>query len=70
MSPELYERLMQLPPENMIALMMNALDEMQAQNGRSRTRCIMLAIDAPQVEEGKWKIPSVEEIKQRTEGFL
>lgn len=70
MNEQLYERLMQLPPENLISLMMMALDEMQAYNGRSRTHCIMTAIGAENVDENTWRVPPVEKIKENTKGFL
>jgi hypothetical protein len=62
-----YERLLQLPRANLVNLMMEALDYMQQFNGRGRTTCIMMALNAKEVDEKKWQIPTVAEMKKATQ---
>lgn len=69
MDEKLYQLLLKLPKENIVNLMWEALDEMQSYNGRSRQTCIMLAMDATEVGEGKRKLPSLAEIKRSTENM-
>jgi len=69
MNDNLYELLLKLPKRNLVNIMWEALDEMQAFNGRTRTFCIMSAIGAKNTEEGKYKIPSINEIKKHTENM-
>lgn len=45
------EALMELPKENLIAMMYNALDEMQSWNGQSRHRAIMRSLNARCTED-------------------
>lgn len=42
-SDGLYERLLELPKENLLNLMLDAVSEMQASNTRNPTRCIVAA---------------------------
>lgn len=66
MSDGLYELLMKLPRANLIALLWEALDEMQGYNGNSKLHCIMTALGAKEIEEGRWERPSVAEAKKAT----
>ena len=38
--------LLKLPKQNLVNLMLSALDEMQVYNGRSKTECIATALGA------------------------
>lgn len=64
-SDTLYRRLMLLPRANLIELMMEALDYMEAYNGRTRQQCLMLALEAKEIEGG-WKLPSLKDMKEVT----
>ena len=66
MSDGLYELLMKLPRANLINLLYHALDEMQQYNGRSKLHCIMTALGAKEIEEGRWERPSIAEAKRAT----
>lgn len=70
MEDNLYDTLKKLPKENIINLMMLALDEMELYNGRSRITCIMLAMGATQTDDGKWKIPAMTKVIKNTERFF
>jgi len=69
MHDKLYEFLEKLPRAHLINLLWHALDEMQAYNGRSRTWCIMEALGGEEVEEGKWKFPTLKKAKENTESM-
>jgi hypothetical protein len=73
MDDKLYEILTKLPRRNLIHLMWDALDEMQAYNGRSRQECIMLAVgNAAESKEHEstgeisYRIKSLAELKRST----
>lgn len=73
MNDNLYETLTKLPRKNLIHLMWQALDEMQAWNGRSRQECIMIALgDSVEAKENEttgklsWSIKSLAELKRHT----
>jgi|GEM_PF-6773429 len=72
MDEKLYEMLEKLPRNNLIHLMWQALDEMQAWNGRSRQECIMIAmgsaVESKEKDDGttKYKIKSLAELKRQT----
>ena len=68
MIDSLYTLLMKLPRANLINLFWEALDEMQSYNGHSKLHCIMSALGAEEIEEGKWKRPSFSEAKKNTKG--
>lgn len=70
MEDKLFDALLKLPKENIINLMMIALDGMQQYNGKSRTTCVLLAMGATQTDDGKWKIPAISVVKQNTECFF
>ena len=55
MNDTLYGFLLSLPKASLINVMMEALSNMQQWNGRSETRCIMMAIGAKEIEEDKWQ---------------
>ena len=65
MNEKLYNQIMKLPKRNIINLMWEALDEMQAYNGRSRQECILLAMGASPIDS-KWKLPTQRELKENT----
>jgi len=75
MNDKLYKILTKLPRKNLIHLMWEALDEMQAHNARSRMECIMLALEgATESKEKKdgsmsYKIKSLAEVKRITENM-
>ena len=64
---------MKLPKQNLINLMWEALDHMQAYNGRSRTTCICMAMDCEEVEKDNgtvaFKPPSLKQVKENTENM-
>jgi len=64
---KLYNYLLKLPHENLVNLLLVALDEMQVCNSRSVTQCIAIAVGATEVEDGKWVFPEIEEVIKRTE---
>ena len=74
MDDKLYELLMKLPRKNLIGCMMQALDEMQSWNGRSRLHCICMAMgcDEKMKDDGNstWTVPSLKEIKDNTDCFM
>jgi len=63
-SDKLYDYLLHLPRRNLVNLMLHALDEMQAYNGRSFTFCIMEGMGAEKKDEGVWIYPSLKEAKE------
>ena len=65
-SDRLYEMLLLLPRRNLLNLMLMALDEMQAYNGKSRGAAIMEALCAEYVPDKGYKIPSLKIIKKLT----
>lgn len=73
MDEKLYDLLTKLPKQNIIHVMWEALDHMQAYNGRSRQACICMAIDCEEVpkENGTvaFKPPSIKKIKELTENM-
>lgn len=66
MNEKLYNFLLDLPKENLVHLMWAALDEMQSYNGKSRTKCILMAMGAEERDNGTWKLPELEEILENT----
>jgi len=70
MNEELYELLLKLPKENLINIMWNALDEMQAHNMRTRMFCIMESIGAIEKRDKhnriKYSVPKINIIKEYT----
>lgn len=74
MDDKLYELLMKLPRKNLISVMMQALDEMQAWNGRTRLHCICIALGCEEKMQNdgsqSYKVPSLKEIKENTDCFL
>jgi hypothetical protein len=56
-SMPLQDRLMSLPKDVLLEVMLQAIDEMQAYNGRSHNECILLAIEAENIDDTKWRIP-------------
>lgn len=66
MNEEIYQLLLKLPKQNIINVMWEALDHMQAYNGRSRMYCILEAIGYEQVNDNKWKPCSMAAIKRNT----
>lgn len=66
MSDEFYAFLMKLPRANLINLLDESLDLMQQYNGRSRMTCIMMALNAKEIEEGKWERPTLKAAKEAT----
>jgi hypothetical protein len=71
MDDRLYDLLLKLPRKNLIHLMWDALDEMQAYNGRSKTHCVATAmgLKPDNSEPTKWKVTSLAEIKRHTENL-
>jgi len=69
MNNEIYEILLKLPKKNIINLMWEALDHMQAYNCRSRTYCILESMGYKQVEDKKWRPCSLAEIKKNTDNM-
>lgn len=63
MSEWLYEYLMKLSQEQVVEIMYDALDNMEAYNGRSKTYCIVTAIPdatATETDKGyKYTLPKV-----------
>lgn len=70
MTEKLYNRLMELPKENLINLMEHSLDSMQAYNGKTIMCAIMDGLGAELIEDGKYKLPSKEEILKNTSDGL
>lgn len=74
MQDELYELLMKLPRKNLIGCMMQALDEMQSWNGRTRTHCICTALGCEETvkDDGSatYKVPPLKKIKENTDSFF
>lgn len=70
MNEKLYDFLMELPKRNLINLMWEALDHMQAYNGRSRTACICMAMDCEEIEKDNGRVtfkpPSIKQVKENT----
>jgi len=66
MDDKLFNYLASLPRANLINLMFMALDEMQHCNSWSRERAIMHAIEAEEVRDGAWKLPSLTKVKELT----
>ena len=60
-SDRLYERLLRMKKEALLETMLEALDTMQAYNGRSITTCIMMALGAESHEDDdgnvRWVLP-------------
>jgi len=74
MSDKLYEYLMKLPRKNLIALLYEALDSMQAYNGRSRTQCICMALGFKEEKvknDGnlRWRYIPLAEVKRNTDSM-
>jgi hypothetical protein len=68
MDDRLHEMLMRLPRKNLVNLMWDALDHMQAYNGRTPTQCIVMAIGGEVDDEGKCSVSvGFGEIKKNTE---
>ena len=63
-SDSLYERLSKLHKRALLNVMLTALDEMQGYNGQSMTNAIMRAINAKEVEEGKWFVPTIYQLNK------
>ena len=59
-SDQLYEYLLSFAKPIQLDIMLEAIDTMQAFNGRSITHCIMIAINAEEIgNEGRqWKLPT------------
>jgi hypothetical protein len=74
MNDKLYIQLLKIPRANLIVLMMNALDEMQSYNGRTRMECIAIALglESREKEDGTmiYRLPTVAEIKKSTQTYL
>ncbi len=68
LSKVVYDRIMKLPKVNVINLMIHALRIMQNRNGFSRTRCIMLAMGADEVDDGNFLMPPLKIVKRYTCG--
>ncbi len=70
MNEKLYELLMKMPKKNLINIMWDALDVMQAYNGRTKMFCIMESIGAVAHEDEygciTYSIPKINEIKKLT----
>jgi len=69
MNEKLYDKIMKLPKSNIVNLMWGALDEMQAYNGRSRQECILLAMGASYIKDGKWKLPPHKTLRENTDSM-
>lgn len=70
MNDRLYEILMKLPRKNLIHCMLEALDEMQSWNGRTKTYCITKALGGESVERDDgvyYKMPSLKKMREHTE---
>jgi len=66
MNEQLYDRLLELPKQALLNVMLEALDEMQSYNGQSKTSAIMKAIGGVQSEDGRsWKVPSTRTIAKQ-----
>jgi hypothetical protein len=66
-SDALYERLLKLRKEALLNVMLSALDEMQAYNGRTMTECVMLATNSKEVSgcaTREWVMPSVKKLNE------
>lgn len=75
MDDKIYDILMKLNREQLVAVMWNALDQMNQYNGRSKTYCIAVALglEPEEDENGEYTItiPSLAEIKRNcTSSFL
>lgn len=66
MDHKLYNILLKLPRKNLIHLMWESLSEMQSYNGRSRTECIAIAMNADLNSNGKYSTPSLAKLKEIT----
>ena len=66
MVEKLNDLISKLPKQNIINLMWEALDIMESYNGRSKTNCILRAMNAMEFDEGKYKLPSVEKLREAT----
>lgn len=60
-SEPLMPRLLELPQQVMLDVMLEALDLMQAYNGRSITYCICDAMGGT-LRDDKWTVPSVADV--------
>ncbi len=73
MDEKLYNVLMKLPKKNIINLMWEALDAMQAYNGRTRTYCLLETLGAKCINfedpAPKYKLPSVADMRRNTESM-
>ena len=68
MDEKLYQRIKQLPKENIINLMWGALDIMQGYNGRSRTQCIATALGGEVSGDGSTiSLVTLKDAKENTE---
>lgn len=67
MTEELYELLMKMNKKNLISILWDALDSKEQWAGRTNTHCILTAMGCEEIEEGKWKVPPIAQIKRDTE---
>jgi len=71
MDERLYQTLLELPKENIIHVMWEALDHMASYSGRSRQSCVCMAIDCKERldDDGsvKFSLKSMKHIKEYTE---
>ncbi len=63
-SEKLLDLIYSLPKDKAIRLMFAALNEMQSYNGQSQTSAICRAINAEEVEDGRYRLPSTKELKK------
>jgi len=71
MDNRLYDIIQKLPRQNITNLMLSALDEMQAYNGRSIQECVLIAAGSKGHTDEKtgkvsWKLPKLSELKKIT----
>ncbi len=67
MNEKLYDMVMKLPKKNIVNLMWEALSYMEQYNGRTRQACILMALGATQLEDGRWRLPGHEKARENTE---
>ena len=63
-SEQLNEYLMQFEPQLILEIAGYAMDMMQQWGGRSHTACWMIALNAREIEEGKWQYPDPQEVRK------
>ena len=70
MNDKLYNKLLELPKKNLLHLMLEALGEMQAYNGRPIDKVIFLTMGGKlNDDETMWTMPSLKTIKANTENI-